>query len=304
MNESESGGGPTAAADRLLPTDHPFAQHLRRVAETERAHPHLQWAPGGEPLPSLYLSHGAPMLFEMSDWMTELHTWARALPRPRAILIVSAHWEAAPLSISSTEPAELVYDFGGFDPMYYRMRYDTPPATELARQVAALMPDAEPVHEHRSRGLDHGAWVPLKIMYPQADIPVLQLSMPTLDPTRLLDLGRRLRELRHSGVLVIGSGYMTHGLPFLNWSNLRNHVVPTWSSEFDLWAADALARNDIDELAGFRTRAPGMPYAHPTVEHFTPLFVTLGAATEPALPPQTAIDGYALGLAKRSIQAA
>ncbi|KGN41327.1 extradiol ring-cleavage dioxygenase [Knoellia aerolata DSM 18566] len=253
-------------------------------------------------MPSLYLSHGAPMLFEMTDWMTELHTWARSLPKPRAILIVSAHWESAPLSISSSEPTELVYDFGGFAPMYFQMRYDTPAATALAQQVARLMPDTEPVHEHRSRGLDHGAWVPLKIMYPDADIPVLQLSLPTHQPERLLDLGRRLRSLRESGVLVIGSGYMTHGLPYLDWSDPSN--VPGWSSDFDLWAAEALARGDVDELSGFRDRAPGMPYAHPTVEHFTPLFVTLGASADPAAAPTTTIDGYAIGLAKRSFQAA
>ena len=292
----------TAAADALVPAQHPFAEHLRRAAAAERTETHRPWTPEDGALPSLYLSHGAPMLFEMADWMSQLHHWARALPKPKAILIVSAHWESAPLSISSTQPTELVYDFGGFHPMYHRMRYDTPDATGLARQVAALMPDREPVHEHRSRGLDHGAWVPLKIMYPDADIPVLQLSMPTHDSTRLLALGERLRALRDQGVLVIGSGYMTHGLPFIDWQNLDR--VPGWSSEFDLWAADALARGDVEQLAGFRTGAPGMPYAHPTVEHFTPLFVTLGAATDPTAPVTTAIDGYALGLAKRSFQAA
>jgi 4,5-DOPA dioxygenase extradiol len=289
----------TAAADAQIPAAHPFADHLRRVA----AQPgHRVWTPDDGALPSLYLSHGAPMLFEMTGWMTQLHDWARSLPRPKAILIVSAHWESAPLSLSTTRPTELVYDFGGFDPMYYRMRYDTPDATDLAGRVAALMPDTEPVHEHARLGLDHGAWVPLKIMYPQADIPVLQLSMPTHDPARLLDLGRRLRTLRESGVLVIGSGYMTHGLPYLDWS--RPDVVPGWSSDFDLWAAEALGRGDVDELAAFRGRAPGMPFAHPTVEHFTPLFVTLGASADPTTRPTTAIDGYAIGLAKRSFQAA
>ena len=126
--------------------------------------------------------------------------------------------------------------------------------------------------------------------------------MPTHDSDRLLALGERLRELREQGVLVIGSGYMTHGLPFIDWSDLS--AVPGWSSEFDLWAADALSRGDVEELARFRGSAPGMPYAHPTVEHFTPLFVTLGAATDPTAPVTTAIDGYAIGLAKRSIQAA
>jgi 4,5-DOPA dioxygenase extradiol len=244
------------------------------------------------------------MLFEMTDWMTQLHDWARSLPRPKAILIVSAHWESAPLSISNSRPAELVYDFGGFDPLYYSMRYDTPDATDLARQVAALMPDTEPVHEHSRRGLDHGAWVPLKAMYPEADVPVLQLSMPTHDPARLLALGQRLRTLRDEGVLVIGSGYMTHGLPFLTREMFAGTVVPGWSTDFDSWAAEALASGDVDELARFSTSAPGMPYAHPTVEHFTPLFVTLGAATDPTAPVTTAIDGYALGLAKRSVQAA
>lgn len=215
---------------------------------------------------------------------------------------MSAHWEAAPLSISASQPTELVYDFGGFAPMYFQMRYDTPAATLLAQQVAQLMPDSEPVHEYRNRGLDHGAWVPLKIMFPDADIPVLQVSMPTHDPDRLLDLGRRLRTLRESGVLIVGSGYMTHGLPFIDWSRPEN--VPGWSSDFDTWAAEALGRGDVDELAGFRDKAPGMPYAHPTVEHFTPLFVTLGASADPTAAPTTTIDGYAIGLAKRSFQAA
>jgi 4,5-DOPA dioxygenase extradiol len=302
MTQPHAPSTTTAAADALIPAQHPFGAHLRRAAAAELATPHRVWTPEDGALPSLYISHGAPMLFEMTDWMSQLHGWARALPKPKAVLIVSAHWESAPLAISSTQPTELVYDFGGFDPLYYRMRYDTPEATDLGRQVVGLLPDTEGVHEHRSRGLDHGAWVPLKIMYPDADIPVLQLSMPTHDSTRLLALGERLRALRESGVLVIGSGYMTHGLPFIDWHNLDR--VPGWSSEFDLWAADALARGDVEELARFRSSAPGMPYAHPTVEHFTPLFVALGAATDPGAPVTTAIDGYALGLAKRSFQAA
>ena len=166
----------------------------------------------------------------------------------------------------------------------------------------AALPNSEPVHEHRNSGLDHGAWVPLKVMYPEADIPVLQLSFPTHDSTRLLALGARLRSLREQGVLVIGSGFMTHGRQHINWR--QTDAVPGWSADFDAWAAEALARGDVEELANFRTRAPGMPYAQPTVEHFSPLFVTLGAATVPELPVTTTIDGYFLGLAKRSFQAA
>lgn len=292
----------TAVADARIDARHPFAEHLRRAATLEQATPHPLWTPEDGPLPALYISHGAPMLFEMTDWMDELHAWARHLPRPKAVLIVSAHWEAAPMSLSTSRPGDVVYDFGGFAPMYHQMRYDTPAATELAHRVSTLMSDTGPLHEHATRGLDHGAWVPLKIMYPEADIPVLQLSMPTLDPARLLSIGERLRSLRDEGVLVIGSGYLTHGLPFLDFRHPE--IVPTWSSDFDDWAAAALDAGDVDELAAFRTRAPGMPYAHPTVEHFTPLFVTLGAATDPTAAPTTTVDGFAIGLSKRSLQTA
>ena len=252
-------------------------------------------------MPALYIGHGAPPLLDDPVWSGELRTLAAALPRPKAILIVSAHWESAPLSLSATGPGtELVYDFGGFDAKYYRMRYDTPDATALARRVAAMMPDTEPVHQHASRGLDHGAWVPLKIMYPEADIPVLQLSLPTQDPYQLLTLGGRLRELRDEGVLVIGSGFITHGLPFLRDFRIEAEA-PGWSKDFDHWAAEALARGDVAELAAFKSNAPGMPYAHPTVEHYTPLFVTLGAATDSEAPGDQVIDGYWMGLSKRSL---
>jgi 4,5-DOPA dioxygenase extradiol len=291
----------TARADLLIPAGHAFRQHLRHVAAIEAAQPHREWVPGDDALPSLYVSHGAPPTFEDPAWMRELHDWARALPKPRAVLIVSAHWESAPLTISSSAAnTDVVYDFGGFPQLYYRMRYDTPDAGDLARQVTGLLPQT--VHEHR-RGLDHGAWVPLKIMYPAADIPVIQLSIPTHDPATLLTIGERLRPLREQGVLVVGSGFMTHGLQFLTREMLAGHV-PGWSADFDTWAADALARGDVDELAAFRDRAPGMPFAHPTVEHFTPLFITLGAAADPSGPIETAIDGYSIGLAKRSFQTA
>jgi 4,5-DOPA dioxygenase extradiol len=142
--------------------------------------------------------------------------------------------------------------------------------------------------------------VPLKIMYPEADIPVLQMSLPTQDPDRLLALGSRLRELRDEGVLVIGSGFLTHGLPFLTEWRI-DAAVPGWSADFDAWAADALSRGDVAQLAAYKSTAPGMPYAHPTVEHYTPLFVTLGAATEPEAPGEQVIDGYWMGLSKRSL---
>ena len=253
-------------------------------------------------MPALYIGHGAPPLLDDPIWSGQLAAWAGDLPRPKAILIVSAHWESAPISLSA-QGVDLVYDFGGFAPRYYQMTYDTPDASALAARVAALMPAREPVHQHASRGLDHGAWVPLKIMYPHADIPVLQMSMPTHDPARLMAIGERLRPLRDEGVLIIGSGFLTHGLPFLREFRI-DAAVPGWSADFDAWAADALSRGDVDALASYQSTAPGLPYAHPTVEHYTPLFVTLGAATEPSDPGIQVIDGFWMGLSKRSLQVA
>jgi 4,5-DOPA dioxygenase extradiol len=276
-----------------------FDAFLRDSAPASRAQ--RPWTPADGAMPALYISHGAPPLFDDPLWISELFAWSQALPKPTAILIVSAHWEAAPLSLSATG-SPLVYDFGGFDPRYFRMTYPTPDASALAVRVAAAMPASEPVHEHAGRGLDHGAWVPLKIMYPYADVPVLQLSMPTHEPARLLALGARLRSLRDEGVLVIGSGFMTHGLPFLTREAFAGNVVPSWSADFDHWAAEALARGDVDTLAAYQDKAPGLPYAHPTVEHYTPLFITLGSAAAPEEPVQTAIEGYQFGLSKRSFQ--
>lgn len=298
---SEAALSPTAAADAAIARSHPFARHLDRVAALESERPHRAWSEGDGSLPALFVSHGAPPLFEDEEWMAALVTWARALPRPRGIVIVSAHWESAPAAISSSAPnTPLVYDFGGFHPMYYEMRYATPDASALAAQLRALCSPAESLHEGH-RGLDHGAWVPLKVMYPEADIPVLQLSLPTDRPDRLLALGARLAELRQLGVLVIGSGFMTHGLRFIDFRQAEH--VPSWSADFDAWANDALSRGDVEELAHFRERAPGRSYAHPTVEHFTPLFVTLGAAGD-AATVSTTIEGYMFGLSKRSFQAA
>jgi 4,5-DOPA dioxygenase extradiol len=251
-------------------------------------------------MPALYIGHGAPPLLDDPTWSGQLAAWAQDLPRPKAVLIVSAHWESAPIMLSA-DNAELVYDFGGFDPKYFTLRYDTPPATELAQRIAKMMP--EPVHQHTSRGLDHGAWVPMRIMYPDADVPVLQMSLPTQDPDRLMAIGKALQPLRDEGVLIVGSGFMTHGLPFLkSWA--LDAKPEGWSSDFDAWAGEALARGDVDTLAAYRDKAPGMPYAHPTVEHYTPLFVTLGAATDPETPGLQVIDGFWLGLSKRSLQVA
>jgi len=258
---------------------------------------------GSGRMPAIYIGHGAPPLVDDELWVSQLAGWAARMPRPRSILVVSAHWESAPLTLGATTTVPLVYDFWGFPQHYYETTYAAPGAPDLARQVTALMPDGETVAHQPDRGLDHGAYVPLTVMYPDADIPVLQMSLPTQDPEHLLRLGKRLAPLRDEGVLIIGSGFMTHGLPYLQMV-ATDQPPPGWSAEFDAWAEEALGSGDVAQLVDFRHRAPAVRYAHPTVEHLTPLFVTLGASTDPEAVPETVIDGYWYGLAKRSIQVA
>lgn len=205
-------------------------------------------------MPALYLSHGAPPLADDPVWPGELAAWSAALPRPRAILMVSAHWEEAPLALGATEPVPLVYDFWGFPEHYYGVRYEAPGAPDLAASVRALLrTPGTPVQDIPDRGLDHGAYVPLVEMFPEADVPVLQISMPTLDPTRLMDIGRRLAPLREEGVLIVGSGFFTHNLAALRHTGPG---VPGWSAEFDAWGREALAASDIDALLDFETKSP------------------------------------------------
>ncbi len=258
------------------------------------------WRPGDDALPSIYLSHGAPPLFDDAGWMDELFAWSTSMPKPTGIVIVSAHWETAPITITTPDPRTgLVYDFGGFDPRYYTMQYATPDSSSLGSDVARRLSGIGEV-VNRPRGLDHGAWVPLKVMYPLGDVPVVQLSLPTDRADILLTMGARLRDLREQGVLIIGSGFMTHGLPFITPAMIEGKV-PGWSRDFDAWAWDAISAGDLDALADFRASAPGLPYAHPTVEHFTPLFVTLGAATDLG-SARTVIGGSMLGMSRRSLE--
>ena len=156
------------------------------------------------------------MLLDDELWTSQLKSITGQIEKPKAILIVSAHWESAPVTLSSPiAGTPLVYDFSGFDRKFYEMTYNSPDASVLAAKVAALMPKTESIAQS-NRGLDHGAWVPLRVMYPDADIPVLQMSMPTSDPGKLMEIGRRLQPLRDEGVLIVGSGFMTHGLPYIS----------------------------------------------------------------------------------------
>src|SRR5512139_3468631 len=237
-------------------------------------------------MPALYLSHGAPPLADDAVWTRQLAGWSRDLPKPKAILVVSAHWEEAPLAIGATRTV----------PLYYEVQYRAPGAPDLADKIRKLIPGAVDVPD---RGLDHGAYVPLVQMYPEADVPVLQISMPTLDQRRLLDIGRRLAPLRDESVLIIGSGFFTHNLRKMRMSLGFDQVPPACSSDFDEWGKQMLAAGDVDSLLDFLNKAPAGRTAHPRTEHFAPLFVTLGAG-EGDLPAQrSVIDGFWGGLAKR-----
>jgi 4,5-DOPA dioxygenase extradiol len=253
-----------------------------------------------ERMPALYLSHGAPPLADDPVWPGELAAAAAGLPRPEAILIVSAHWEEAPLAIGATTTMPLVYDFRGFPEHYYQVRYAAPGAPALAEDVRKLLRGAgHPVQDVPDRGLDHGAYVPLVEMFPAADIPVLQVSMPTLEPEKLMEIGRRLAPLRDEGVLIVGSGFFTHNLAALRQAGTG---TPSWSAEFDDWGHRALAAQDVDALLDFEHAAPAGRLAHPRTEHFAPLFVTLGAAESDLGSQRSIIDGFWMGLAKRSVR--
>ncbi|MEU4444836.1 class III extradiol ring-cleavage dioxygenase [Actinosynnema sp. NPDC050801] len=249
-------------------------------------------------MPVLYLGHGAPPLADDERWTGELRSWSATLPRPASILVVSAHWENDPLTLGATTTVPLTYDFRGFPRRYYEVTYDAPGAPDLAREVARLVD--RPVARDEGRGLDHGAYVPLKEMFPEADVPVLQMSMPSLDPRELFDVGRRLAPLREQGVLIVGSGFMTHNLSCVDMSAGPDYRPPSWSAEFDDWAGRALADGDVDALLDFQLKAPAAGVAHPRTEHFAPLFVSLGASAAPEAT--TTVDGFWYGLSKRSVQ--
>lgn len=259
--------------------------------------------PGTTTMPVVYLSHGAPILADDPLWTAQLAAWSRTLPEPSAVLVVSAHWEEAPLTLSATTDVPLVYDFWGFPQRYYDVTYPAPGAPALAESVRALLHSAEhPVRDAPNRGLDHGAYVPLVQMYPDADVPVLQVSMPTLDPRSLFELGRRLRPLRDEGVLIMGSGFTTHNLSLINLHQDKDAPPAGWSLEFDDWAQRAVAAADVDALLDFLHSAPAATVAHPRTEHFAPLFVSLGASIDDLRSSESAVDGFWYGLSKRSWQ--
>lgn len=254
-------------------------------------------------MPVVFLSHGAPPLADDPVWTRQLFDWSSAMPKPASVLMISAHWENDPLTVAATRTVPLFYDFWGFPQRYYQVRYPAPGAPKLAAEVESLLSGAgHEVQRDEDRGLDHGAYVPLMEMYPEADVPVLQISMPTLDPATLFEIGQRLAPLRDQGVLIVGSGFSTHNLREMNWHAGPDGHPPNWSVEFDDWLGQMLEARDVDALIGFEHSAPAATLAHPRTEHFAPLFVSLGAAADQGLESRTPVTGFWFGLSKRSVQ--
>jgi 4,5-DOPA dioxygenase extradiol len=227
----------------------------------------------GGPMPVVFVAHGAPPLLDDEPWKAELAAWAKAMPKPKAILSLSAHWEAHPIAIGATTPLQLVYDFYGFPERYYTLTYPSPGAPELAVRVRALLREKNiGFVSDEARGLDHGTYVPLMSMYPAADVPVLQVSLPGLNPKELADFGRALAPLRSEGVLIFGSGFLTH-----NMRALGERSTPAWAKEFDEWCTQVLETCDVDALVDFKARAPAARLAHPREEHFAPVISAAAA---------------------------
>jgi 4,5-DOPA dioxygenase extradiol len=227
--------------------------------------------------PSLFVSHGSPMFaLEPGLLGPALQRIGRALPDLAAVVIVSPHWQTRGVRVAASPAPQTIHDFGGFPPPLYALQYTPPGAPELAGEVAAMLANAGfDVAIDTQRGLDHGAWVPMRYLKPDADVPVFQVSLPhDIDAAGALRLGRALAPLRSRGVLVLGSGSLTHNL-----YEFRQHIRdPEYAQAFADWVADAVRRRDIDALVDYRARAPHGERAHPTEEHYLPLLVALGAS--------------------------
>jgi 4,5-DOPA dioxygenase extradiol len=247
-------------------------------------------------LPSVFISHGSPMLALEPERPAHqfLRSAAALWQKPKAILAISAHWETETPAVGAVAKPDTIHDFYGFPPALYRMHYDAPGAPLLAGRIRDLLAAAgftaalEP-----NRGLDHGAWSPLTLIYPDADIPVLQLSIQShRDPAHHRALGRALSPLRDEGVLIMATGSMTHNLRLLDRSD-RNPPAE-WASSFTAWMAEKLERRDDAALLEYRGQAPFAAQNHPTDEHLLPLYVALGAAT-PGVPAQRIHASFAHG---------
>ena len=255
-------------------------------------------APASGPMPAAFVGHGAPTSVLDPARLAAWTRWTGAMRRPTGIVVVSAHWRDIPVTIGATTKQPLVYDFYGFPDEMYALRYDAPPSPALATEVERRLAPLGRVTRDEERWLDHGAWCPLLGMYPRADVPCVPLSFPTEEPDELLAIGRALAPLREQGVLILASGNLVHNLRRIGGDD---DTTPSWAAEFDAWCAEALVRRDLDALVDYRRKAPGPNLAHPTKEHFIPLFVALGAAEGAAVSfPVTGFEGASIS--RRCVQ--
>jgi 4,5-DOPA dioxygenase extradiol len=249
-------------------------------------------------LPSVFVSHGSPMhALEPGAAGEAWKALGQRLPRPRALLIASAHWETSLPMLSGSQNPETLHDFYHFPEPLYRLRYPAPGAPALAQRAQALLRSAGfGAAIDGCRGLDHGAWSPLLHMYPEADVPTVQLSVqPALGPRHHVQLGRALRPLAAEGVLLIGSGHLTHNLR--DWARGAGAPAP-YAREFQQWVKERLDARDLESLIDYRSRSPQGVRSHPTEEHFLPFFFALGAAGDTSRPQRVydAIDSGVLAM--------
>lgn len=243
--------------------------------------------------PSLYISHGSPMLaLEPGASGPALARLAAEMPKPKAIVIVSAHWESNDLLVSGNPRPDTWHDFGGFPKALFEVQYPAPGNPQLAGEVVELLQaDNLPARIDTKRPFDHGVWVPLSLMYPQADIPVVQVSLPTRGgPALQTRVGHALASLREHGVLLIGSGSITHNLRELDWHAGPESVEP-WARTFRDWMIETLAANDEAALHDYRQQAPNAVRNHPSDEHLLPLYFARGAGGEFSVAHQ----GFTMG---------
>jgi 4,5-DOPA dioxygenase extradiol len=263
-------------------------------------------------MPTLFVSHGSPLLALVDSAARRfLQELGPRLPTPTAVVVLSAHYDTPTTEVTAAARPETIHDFGGFPPELYRLRYPASGNPELARDIATRLNAAGVAARVESRrGLDHGAWIPLMLMFPRADVPVLQVSIGTRrSPQQHFALGRALRSLRDSGALILGSGGATHNLALYAQARGRHDDgnPPEWVEAFNEWTAGAVAARRFDDLFRYAELAPYAAQNHPTPEHYLPLFITLGAAhdDEPGVRIHASydrgllsLDAYAFGLAQ------
>lgn len=252
-----------------------------------------------ERMPVGFVGHGNPLNVAIPERYEPWVQWGARLPRPKAVLAVSAHWEGTPVLVgSTTDHHEIMYDFGGFPEWMYRIAYPAPGAPDVADRVVDLLGAGHEV-VRTDRLIDHGVWVPMRHLFPDADVPVLQISMPmTMSSDDLFEMGKELAALRDEGVFILGTGNVVHNLRGVDWE----HDAPTdYAVTFDEWVARSLRARDDRAIVGWDDEAPEPLRSHPSAEHYRPLIVATGAAvgSEVRFP----VEGFEHAtISRRSIQ--